>query len=343
MKKALVIGCVIALGVLVYISFTTDYFDNTVIVLKDGRIIETDSTWDSGDELMYKYEGEIHILEQRDVENIEKRNIRHFFLDLKNWIGKVTSCIAAPVSSWVKKRADGNSSLLTDPIVAFILIAFLAILLTLRLRRSKSSEKPIVPKAPPPPSTKPLWPPGKLDVVRFFLNIYRLQLGAHADSRVEFSQLAADGSASNEIYELRVRHQGDWVSRRMTIGPLGEESGSKSKCYYVIYDVHLVVKLPAQPSDDFDAYIASIEKEGNIVDKLAPRECIIPKVSVILSLIHSLPFIGNVSAELIEEKYVEWLRKKNRIHRLSENQRRFCLLHGPFQILFSGPHPQRSA
>ena len=308
MKKALVIGCVIALAVLAYICFSTDYFDKSVIVLKDGRMTEADTTWDSGNELMYTYEDEIHILEQKDIQSIEKRRFRHIFLDIRNGLGRIASGIATPVTSWVKNRSDGNSSVLTHPVVAIFLIAFLVTLLTFRLRRAKSTEKPDIPQAPPP-SSKPLWPPVKLDVVRFFLNIYRLQLGAPADARVEFSQLASDGSSENEIYELRVRHQEDWVSRRMTIGPLGEESGSKSKCYYVIYDVHLVVKLPAQPMDDFDAYIASMEKESKIVDKLAPRECIIPKVSVIMSLIHSLPFIGDVSAELIEEKYVEWLRK----------------------------------
>lgn len=310
MKKALIIGCVIALAAIAYIYSSTDYFDKTVIVLKDGRLIATDATWDSGDELMYKNDDEIHILEQRDVERIEKRNILHFFLDIKNWTGEVFSGITSPIARWVNNRTSENGSLLTHPIVAFILVAFLATLLTLRLRRTRSAEKPAAPKAPPPPTRQPLWPPEKMDVVRFFLNIYRLQLGAPADAKVEYSQLAADGPSPNEIYELRVRHQGDWVSRRMTIGPLGEESGSKSKCYYVIYDVHLVVKLPALPLDDFDEYIASMEKEGKIVDKLAPKECIIPKVSVILSLIHSLPFIGDVSAELIEEKYVEWLRKK---------------------------------
>ena len=78
----------------------------------------------------------------------------------------------------------------------------------------------------------------------------------------------------------------DWTKRRMTIGPLGEDSGSKSKCYYVIYDVHMVIKIPTKPITDFERYIESIKKEVHIVNKLIPKECIIPKVSVILSLIH---------------------------------------------------------
>ena len=63
----------------------------------------------------------------------------------------------------------------------------------------------------------------------------------------------------------------DWTKRRMTIGPLGEESGSKSKCYYVIYDVHMVVKIPAKPVTDFEQYIESIKKEVQIVNKLIPK------------------------------------------------------------------------
>jgi hypothetical protein len=309
-KKVLIIGWVVALSVPGYVWFATDYPDKTVIVMNDGRLIAADATWDSGNELMYENDDEMHFVDQQDVERIEKRQLRHLFLDMKNRVGAIFRAAAAPLIRWVSDRSADPPSLLGHPMVAFALIACLGTLLTLRLMRGRSTENPIAPKAPPPPSKEPLWPPDKLDVVRFFLNVYRIQLGAPADARVESSQLISEGSSSNEIFELRVNHQGDWVSRRMTIGPLGEESGSKSKCYYVIYDVHLVVKVPAQPLDDFDEYIASMEKEGKIVDKLAPKECIIPKVSVILSLIHSLPFIGDVSAELIEDTYVDWLRKK---------------------------------
>jgi hypothetical protein len=113
----------------------------------------------------------------------------------------------------------------------------------------------------------------------------------------------------------------------MTIGPIGDEAGSKSKCYYVIYDAHIVVKIPVRPIKAFDEYIRSIKKEGQIVDKLAPKECIIPRVSVVLNLlapkeciiprvsvvlnlIHKFPNSANLAAEKLEEKYVDWLRRK---------------------------------
>ena len=89
----------------------------------------------------------------------------------------------------------------------------------------------------------------------------------------------------------------DWAKRRMTIGPLGEDAGSKSKCYYVIYDVHMVVKVPAKPVTDFEYYIGSIKKEVAIVNKLIPKECIVPKVSVILGQIHTFPYSEDIPAE----------------------------------------------
>ncbi len=99
------------------------------------------------------------------------------------------------------------------------------------------------------------------------------------------------------------------MRRRMSIGPLGEEAGSKSKCFYVIYDVHLVVKIPVKPISEFEYYIESIKKEGQIVDKLAPKECIVPRVSTILSLIHKLPESGHLPTDQFEEKHVDWLRR----------------------------------
>jgi serine/threonine protein kinase len=108
---------------------------------------------------------------------------------------------------------------------------------------------------------------------------------------------------------LRISDRGAWVKRRLTIGPLGEDTGSKSRCFYVIYDVHLVVKIPTRPIDDFDHYIESINKESHIVEKLAPKECVIPKVSVILNLIRKSPESDHMSPEKLEAHYITFLHK----------------------------------
>jgi serine/threonine protein kinase len=93
----------------------------------------------------------------------------------------------------------------------------------------------------------------------------------------------------------------------MTIGPLGETTGSKSQCFYVIFDTHMVVKIPADPIRDFSDYIQRIRYEGQIVGKLSPRECIIPSISVILNKTHSLPGAQNLPADQIEERYITFL------------------------------------
>jgi hypothetical protein len=73
--------------------------------------------------------------------------------------------------------------------------------------------------------------------------------------------------------------------------------------------VHLVVKIPTKPIDDFEQYIESINKEGHIVEKLAPKECVIPKVSVILNLFHKFSDKDHLSPERLEEYSINWLRK----------------------------------
>jgi len=309
LKKALVIVAAAALAATAYVAATTDYFDKTVIVLKDGRLITADKTWDSGSELMYENEEETFFIDRQDIDRIEGRRFAHLLLSIKNWVTSVVRRCSNLASRWVEANSESDLSPLRNPVIALAVVGVLLVALALRLVRMRPAPETDAPESPPPVKSSSSWPPSRPDVVRFFLNLYRQQLNAPPDAHTEFIPLAADGSSPNDIYELRVRHQGDWVSRRMSIGPLGEDSGSKSKCYYVIYDVHLVVKIPARPITDFEEYIANIAKEGQIVDQLAPKECIIPKVSVILSQIHSLPLLGEVSSELVEQKYVEWLQK----------------------------------
>jgi serine/threonine protein kinase len=75
----------------------------------------------------------------------------------------------------------------------------------------------------------------------------------------------------------------------------------------VIFDRHLVVKIPPKPITQLEDYLAGIRKEGHIVERLAPKECIIPKVSVILSQVHQLSPTVEIPVEMLEEKYIAWL------------------------------------
>ena len=79
-----------------------------------------------------------------------------------------------------------------------------------------------------------------------------------------------------KVFELGIKGNNDWISRRMSIAPLGEDSGSKSKCFYVIYDTHMVVKIPPEPVTDVAKYIRDIRREVQITSQLAPVACIVP-------------------------------------------------------------------
>ncbi|MBW2217310.1 MAG: hypothetical protein JRF34_08975, partial [Deltaproteobacteria bacterium] len=148
---------------------------------------------------------------------------------------------------------------------------------------------------------------GISDIEEFFLTMYKLQLDAAPNAPAKIVRVPAQKSGAGHVYTLSVKIKGEWKSRAMTIGPLGETTGSKSQCFYIIFDTHMVVKIPAEPIRDFSDYIQRVRYEGQIVGKLSPRECIIPSISVILNKIHSLPGARNLSADQAEEKYITFL------------------------------------
>lgn len=147
----------------------------------------------------------------------------------------------------------------------------------------------------------------KETIVRFFLDIYKHSVRASKDSPAEIRLLDSRSFAPNYIYELRVMKDGDWQSRRMTIGPIGEETGSRSKCFYVIYDHHLVIKIPPTPINDLTQYMDILKNERRIVKRLAMKECIIPSAAAILKLIQRFEQKRDLPPEDNEEDYLRFL------------------------------------
>ena len=161
-----------------------------------------------------------------------------------------------------------------------------------------------------PEVSRPLHDPDlerKETIVRFFLDIYKHRVRALKDSPAEIRLVDSLSFAPNYIYELRVMKDGDWQSRRMTIGPIGEDAGSRSKCFYVIYDYHLVIKIPPTPINDLTKYMDILKKERRIVKRLSMKECIIPSVAVILKLIQRFDQEGELPSEDNEEDYLKFL------------------------------------
>ena len=293
--------------------------DQQIVVLKDGTILTVDAVWESGSANLISYEvdGETTLLNRDEIKSHGERNLGHIFQETKSYIIKNLEDMESGLNRFFKKNNITVGLSLTQNVFLLGLLLFLFILFFTRRSGKKKGPEPVPVPVPDVKVKETVVPqevidgvPTRIDVVGFFLNLFKQQIGADPDAPVEYVPLMSKNSGPNHIYELRVKHMADWATRRMTIGPLGEDSGSKSKCYYVIYDVHMVVKVPAKPVTDFERYIESIKKEADIVNKLIPKECIIPKVSVILDMISSsFPEIENIPSDNLEEKYINWMRK----------------------------------
>ncbi|MGD2272829.1 MAG: hypothetical protein PVI06_20705, partial [Desulfobacterales bacterium] len=147
------------------------------------------------------------------------------------------------------------------------------------------------------------------DISEFFMKIYKAQLGESQGTLSEIKPLKTESIAPKMTYELRVAHKQNWEVRRMTVEPLGSEDASRSQCFTVIYDDHLVLKIPQKPIRSFKSYIDTIVSDQKIVKKLSPRECIVPSVSAILKKIHSFSDAHILSSFEVEKKYIQWLDK----------------------------------
>jgi len=150
-------------------------------------------------------------------------------------------------------------------------------------------------------------------IVEFFLNLYKMQIGA---SDLDFGEAVPTEPSihdfgKDQTYILNVKHKGKLRSRRMTIGQLGDNIANKSICFKVIYDDILVVKVPPKPVTDFEEYIENINTERRVAEQLSECvDCVTPSIAVILK---KIPFFQNkemLSPAELENKYIAWLKEK---------------------------------
>jgi serine/threonine protein kinase len=295
-----------------------DGMDKKILILTNGSRIEVDNTWESGDIVFYEIEGEVFLLNSDEVDRVGKADYQYYTQYYKAKASEIVKKSYNNVKSWTKsttKSMDSNLSVVILIVGATLLCVFVLMIVrafvgAARARRSDTPEAAQDDDA----DTEII----RLDIVKYFLKLFKAQIDAPADAPTKIRPLSSKSSGPNYIYELCINDRGEWVKRRMTIGPLGEDTGSKSKCFYVIYDAHLVVKIPTRPIQDFDQYIESINKEGHIVEKLAPKECVIPKVSVILNLIPEILNTDHMSAEKLEEQYINLLRNNPKYEKYQE-------------------------
>jgi serine/threonine protein kinase len=311
MKKFLFISgaCLILIAASMSVLIK-EQLDRKLICFQTGQIIAVDRVWETAGDLYYENGKEIHAVSLADIRAIKPPSLNRALQDaFSNWPDRIHIHWNALLQFLL---APAESPWHLKPTVWVLLAAGAALppffLIWRRSRRLHHEENA---PQPPPAGMKAEGGdlPSQADVVRFFLDLYRQQLGLGPEVPMEFFPLTAAAAEPNRVYELRVKQATDWVRRRMAIGPLGDESASRSKCYYVIFDNHLVIKIPPKPIRNFEEYVTSLRKEENIVQRLAPKKCIIPKLSVILRLIHPLPSEAEIPAEHLEDAYLTWLHK----------------------------------
>jgi len=313
--------------------YLNDYQDRNLVVLKNGTVLTVDEIWKSGRFLLYKINDEVFTVNRNEVESYGKPESK---MMLKHAKFKASLLL---ISANDEFKDFANNTTVSFVRRSFWVIGILAatvfcIILLLVLHLIFKNRRPLPNPAQPAKIQKPATPPPNdaddeitpSDIIDYFLNLFRLQIGADPDAPMKTKALMDSASGSNTVYELRIKHRGEWMRRRMSVGPLGDEAGSKSKCFYVIYDVHLVVKIPVKPISEFEFYNKCIKKEGQIVDKLAPKECIVPRVSTIVSMIHKLPESAHLSVDQLEEKYVDWLRSKTQYQKYLKIKNTFVFL-----------------
>ena len=297
--------------------FLKGYMDTDVVVLNGGMVITVDRSWESDGFVYYEIGDEVNFFKTIEIEDFGKPDLESSLRRAKFKLSRLLSKTNTEFKSFAQDTSDSirqNTVWVIGilSVTAFFILVLLVVHLIKGRRSTLDSATRCLRTAEPEATSYEETKDGitQSDIINYFLTLFKCQIGADPQAPMNTKSLSTSSSGSNYVYELRIKHRGDWVRRRMTIGPIGDEAGSKSKCYYVIYDAHLVVKIPVRPIKAFDEYIRSIKKEGQIVDKLAPKECIIPRVSVVLNLIHKFPNSANLTADKLEEKYVDWLRRK---------------------------------
>lgn len=159
------------------------------------------------------------------------------------------------------------------------------------------------------PETKPL--------IDFFLHLFHVQTYGEIKADDETKAiLLSDPSASEKIFELKLRRGETEKSRRMSIRALGEKVESKSMCYKIIYDDMLVVKIPPKPIVNFRSYLKSIDQERTIASRISGSiTCVFPNLSAILRKVPAARIPADTGPNEAEKAYVQRLKESPELQR----------------------------
>ncbi|MBS3808842.1 MAG: hypothetical protein KGY38_01630 [Desulfobacterales bacterium] len=154
------------------------------------------------------------------------------------------------------------------------------------------------------PDIKPL--------VDFFLNLFVIQtIGPGKETEIAEAALVSENSSKTSVYEFKIKSGQTKKHRRMSVQPIGEQVGSKSVCYMVVYDEPLVVKVPPKPINEFSTYLEYIHREHRTADRLCTEiSCVFPRLEAILKKVPFLRLPEEMTPEEAEEAYIKQLLRK---------------------------------
>ncbi len=153
-------------------------------------------------------------------------------------------------------------------------------------------------------------------VAQLFLDIFKLQLKAPESAPARYRSVESTSSRSDFTYELSVKLKGGFEKRRMSVGFIGETSGSRSRCFKVSYDDILVIKIPPVPITGFYDYINKIQSEKLIADKHSDMiPFITPALSAMLKRVHTFYNEKNLTTVELENRYIQWLEQNPEFHK----------------------------
>jgi len=331
MKKWIIlVACSIAVTAIVSFVEVGVTEEKQVIYIKGGEPILADSVRRMNDLVLYTVDGESGMFMKDDVTSIGSIRIQKKIPLLKIFDRKKLQALTA-------MGVDRETIRILDSrLLVFLALLALACAGMALYRRTavflKRSLPASDPRSDPPPETHTAGMFAQddhessdlRDIAMFFLELYKLQKGVGEDAPARFSMASDSAEKKMKRFELGVKGSNDWLTRRMSIGPLGEDTGSKSKCYYVIYDTHMVVKIPPTPITDMEKYIHAIRREVQIAVQLAPIACIIPMVSVVLNKVKTLPYLSDCSQEQIEKQYIRLVEEQPEYRRYLKIGDRFA-------------------
>ncbi|PID73616.1 MAG: hypothetical protein CSB33_03130 [Desulfobacterales bacterium] len=148
------------------------------------------------------------------------------------------------------------------------------------------------------------------DIINFFLGIYKTQMGVPG-APGRSVRLEEDTASDDHVYELSLKKDGRTLTRRMSIGLLGENAGSKSVCYKVIYGDLLVLKIPPKPITSFQQYLAAMKTERLIARKLDPDiQTITPGAAALLCRLAEFSPRDGETAEAHEDRCIQILQNR---------------------------------